>query len=81
MAHRITIISRPHLNADGSTSVSKVDWFFRDRNRSGIYLSPPFGTQKGAEAGVPAYRERLILMHQKNHPNDKRGMKASSDGR
>lgn len=77
MAHRIKVFSQPHQNKSGGDSKSKKDWFFRDRHRSGVYLSPAFGTEKEALRAVDDYRSVLVLTHQRNHPNDIRGMKLS----
>lgn len=78
MAHRITVFSRPHQNADGSESLAKKDWFFRDRNRSGVFISPAFGSEKAAISAILLYRDALVAKHHADHPHDLRGMKAQA---
>lgn len=70
MAHKIKVLSKPHVNKDGSESKTKKDWFFRDRNRSGVFVSELYGTQKEAQRESEIYRDRLADEHVKRHPND-----------
>lgn len=79
MAHRIKIFSRPHTNVDGSESQNKRDWFFRDKGRNETYESPAYPTKKLTIVAVQEYRDSLVARHKSTHPNDKRGMKATSD--
>lgn len=70
MAHVITVFPKAHINKDGSESKSKKDWFFRDRNRGGVFVSDPYPSKKAAEDASLEYREDKRREHMEKHPND-----------
>jgi hypothetical protein len=70
VAHKIRIVDRPHVNANGKPSATKRDYFVRDKTRSGTKVYGPFTSKKDAENAAAECREKVFIDHLATHPND-----------
>lgn len=71
MAHKFTVVVKPHKNKDGSDSKSKKDYEVWDRSRGKRTLVGVAGTQKGANDLIQHTRDMQHADHLAQHPNDR----------
>lgn len=81
MAHRIKIVERPYIKADGTKSATKVLYDVVDKTRGRLVVVGTTTNKADAVSIRDAYRESLYERHIAAHPTDEMFVKKNQERR